>query len=1580
MSLPASSPAAPVPGEIIARSIRERFSGRPTLRSVTARLLKDALLEKYPPLDFDPHLTRIGQPLPEGGWRLTLLLDVVLSYLASGLAPALSEQFGRPCFLTNQPPTHLRLESSSDREPDMQVIAELIRELPTVVFVGFQEALSEFWNESASTGETRWRWLGDLLAGILKTAAVRHAAVNPVHAEILTELCRQPDKQQRLEAPWAKGVIQACTLQTTLSVGKRSINLQSPDLLLISDGAVLLCSVTGGIESFPSLEAFGLAWAARFEQAFVADAITWKRYEPEGNIFDTQAALLLSQQLEGLAALKLPARQGLAQLEQRCDAITDVAAPFTKPAVDTQNPLSLQLLAASLPPWLQGAEAADRMAYRKHLLTLAGIKQRTGGRTFQTGIDDLHTFTRKALHRQMLEDQPLAPGYDADQLELTFHVPVGDLGSGFLEPVKMSLTQLAIKNLAGRPRGRVTIRHTGGQLIQAWTTEAYLLDLVRRVDVGTQYPELIRRELLADTAEARERARLFGLELSVRLPLLALEQSIKAEHGFTRQGYRYIDALMHSTQAERRVDEQAVVIRPLGFIRKAQADADLVSNMFIIEPRELKADGPRILYRPLYSPALQQFPHRQALLDAIAQSGDLQTSVLTWLPDRARPVYANNGFNEPHIAHFHPGDEFSPPTKPLPATLAGDETAREWLTSLQAGRLLAQLFDSNAKALVEQADRQAVSNAESRWATLLEGGWLIFNNLILPMLRGPAMLTGWMLQLTHSLIQDLPALDSDNTTAREQAWVDVLLNLGLVLLHVAQNHSEAAPLPRLIEEQTSTDPLAPLRRSVTRAFSIAAAKVTEATPGLPFEPPGSGHTLLDFNLSVARDSTSARLFEKLRAVRVPWPSPLPEPLAIGPFRGLYRINDKWHASVAGLLFRVQIVPGFGEVFVVHPEHPDHPGIKLKTDGRGTWLLDQGLKLVGGGRKSRIAAEKEKRRQRIEELKLQSIEFFAQQEQVQKRVDIAENLRVLKHNSASSTPQERSAFRQRYLVELEKQTDNYTTLIAGTREVSVLTDLPLDLSLLSGLLGNLVRNLRKRVVMADLERGAVSLEYSEFLGGPQAIQDALTAEGDVVVNRYFEFTEKVRDINDTQINAYEEIDRRIEELRLIPVFGAKTLEALNSGRPENELTALRIKVYQLTILRILSVTGFDSEVISALESIVDPLQILSRSHAELQTTLGYERSDRIAVLDNLVERYKNAQAALGAIWVFNADKLQLPAFNRLRIIIDQLCGDAEQRMAEEIQQIAAEQGTDRDDNSSQVPGTSKSTPKKKSKSPARGKRVIKTAKGTLIGELRPRQANQVGDIVDINAPMDDKALLSFHEHAPDVWVEIVDATVPASRPPSIPLPQLRGDARKALAKAEEQARKIEGYAQGGSSPRDIEEQMQREAQKLIHYADSLDKHQDASPAVEKDAALISDLRDKAQALEDQARQLRTRLTLAQMPTSIGVRFLLQHQALYVKPIGQRVQLKTGRRDFMQEYALFNRDDQVLWYAHFHYGALADDKTSFTTAHLKTIPQRFETYESALAKARDPAQKIQIYHGVIDQQLAGEYFLPVAPSES
>lgn len=517
--------------------------------------------------------------------------------------------------------------------------------------------------------------------------------------------------------------------------------------------------------------------------------------------------------------------------------------------------------------------------------------------------------------------------------------------------------------------------------------------------------------------------------------------------------------------------------------------------------------------------------------------------------------------------------------------------------------------------------------------------------------------------------------------------------------------------------------------------------------------------------------------------------------------------------------------------------------------------------------------------------------------------------------------------------------------------------------------NLINNARKRVVILDWEREAIDSEYTDLKDGIRHLHEAIIREGDVVLDRYFEFMRKTAEINETMIKLFEQVDSRLLELKQIPRLGMEYWKRLTSNRPENEMTALRIKSYQLSVLRLLSLKALGSNTMGVLERTLSPLLLLSRSHAELQTDHTYINSDRIAVLDNLVDQYNKAQDGLEAIGIFSTDELQTHPFNRLRELIDQLRVDAERRLAQALQlQPQPEEPP--------ASASGSSPPVKRPDSRPSRKRVINTAKGAFIGDLRQRVANQGGDIVDINDPFEEKPLASFHEHEPNVWVEVVDVRPVTPKAPR-PYQQVKGDARKALADTDKHVQKIEGYAQRASSPKEIEEQLQREAQKLIGYADSLEHHESPPANRAPDVSLIHGLRDKARNLYTQASDLRTRMTLARPPTSEGVEFLLRNNAIFARIIGQRVQLKTGRKDFMQEYVLLNKENQPWWYAHFHYANAEDAKADYSQAHLKTREQRFETYESAMAKAKDPKQQIAIHHGIISKELASSDFLPLLP---
>ena len=228
-------------------------------------------------------------------------------------------------------------------------------------------------------------------------------------------------------------------------------------------------------------------------------------------MFEQQAGLILNQQLEDLATLKFQGQDEVT-LGRRLEKLTDPALLFTQ--VPTAATATLQKVDEHLPPWLAQANDADRFAYHRHLQDMAQVMRQNQGQAFNEGIENIYSFSRDALRKQMQTDHG---DCDPDEVVLDFAVAAGyPGGAGIIEHVRMSLTELALKNLAGKPKGTLTLFSKNATPLPSWLNADYLLGstgLIQRVDIGTMYPQTIKNTLLSDTVDARRRETLFTLSL-----------------------------------------------------------------------------------------------------------------------------------------------------------------------------------------------------------------------------------------------------------------------------------------------------------------------------------------------------------------------------------------------------------------------------------------------------------------------------------------------------------------------------------------------------------------------------------------------------------------------------------------------------------------------------------------------------------------------------------------------------------------------------------------------------------------------------------------------------------------------------------------------------------------------------------------------------------------------------------------------------------------------------------------------------------------------------------------------------------
>lgn len=1560
-------PNTPAAAQPTRQAVEARFATRPTLRTVTAELLANNLKEKYPPLTYPLQDLRLAVPREGGGRDLLPVFEVALSLMADGSFPDLSMRYGLDAYLSDATGTRLIYQVNGHRDYDLRIIEAVLRELPSLVFIAFQEALAAYWSEDSDAGGSRWQWLARVLQGELLNSAIRQ----PATLKTLGTLARYPDRVTRAQRPGPENAIHAYTLQTRLTRASSRLTVQAYDLLVVCREQVLLCRLDGRIESYPDLDAFGNAWA----EGFNADRITWQQYEPDGNIFEVQAALLFNQQLDDLAAIRLPALWTVPTMEHQFAVATNPARLFKQTST---APLAiLTPIQAALPDWLPRANAADRLTYRQCLLEQASSSRLALGDSDFDGLETLHSYTTQHLNNQLCldratalrnerqcNDAALSAAYSAEDLLLTFHVAVGTLESGYIEPVTMSLVDLALKNLSGAPRGSMTLSHRTGRSLETWLTADYIRQLVQRVDIGKNYPAYLRRELMSDTEMARKRQRLFQQQRPVHLKTQALEHAIKGEAGLTPRGFRCVNALVNPDPMERRVEGDEVVIRPLALVRQTGATADVVQNMFIIEPRDTQR-GPHLLYRPAYRDSLLEFASREHLLAAIVQPGALQDSVLVWLADGARAIYSNGGFIQPHYVRIGMGSEFDAlPSVPKPAELAkaNDESADEVLQALGNGSLMEYLFGCEARQLLDQAERESTSNRESRWALILEGMQLGFNTLLMAV-RGPLAAVGWLLQLTQGLSHDLPALENTDATTRELAWIDLLLNIGMLLVH--QGPLVAAP-----ERQ-------PLRRPPANPLAV----VARGTIGLPAEPPGGGHTLLDFDLSLASDSASARLLEKLRAVSVVWPTPAPAPVSIGVHQGLYSINGRWHASVAGLLFRVNIVQGFGDVYLIHPQKPNHPGIKLKTDGHGHWTLDRGLKLVGGGPKRMAALRGENQRRKAEVLERMPLldaeitqlmaPFRASMDRMSPALDALKNqlktVQLVWNLLKSATDAQRPALEIRH----RKET---------LRHQEVRTEFQI---LLHNLEAQFAQSVPPRLEMVKLGQ-----ELEKVGGAAVHVHDRAKILGTIWDQQLYIHTLVLARLNAMRFSSagepmsemasrmfisnvlgnpsvYDEYIRNSVEsanIRLhmadISVAMEATLEQLAqdslAGRairqerlaqiqsPQN-FFADNLKLNALNYLAAASVAGADRRLppqedfyIKRLEQ-TDFFEALV-SHIEVRSGTEYPLVEQRNVYETVLTQYRRYEDAIRALKAINPQRLRPEAERLLKGL------EYAQALAQnELEAVVRKQEA----LDVELPLAKTLRPK----DPA--KRVFKTRKKTyLIGAFKPGAEEQI----TLADTLTGETIASFSQHE-DGWE--TTAEKPAAPPDSVPLDRslitLKGLAqaligqRKGIEQAitADQKKLDSSLTRQQARPGDWDELLTRHAHKLTALADEIKRDHLDKPSAQ---GLIDEYLAQAKDMTRLAERLCSDAYKRQWPTQESLTYLWAHKQIDINLTSLAdPQRPTLSGDFFTEYAVYDKARKpptVLWYAHFHYASADAPPARYTRAHLKLPEQRKYTQKDLL----------------------------------
>lgn len=1543
-------------------AVQAEFDNPPTLETVARQMLAAAIAEHYPTLIIDLTRTRLAVPIPGGGWALHPFMPKVMNYLGSGTELDLTPVNRQPYYLVDEAPKWLRLPAG---ELNMKVIATLVKELAWRLPIGLQSALNDYWMQPSSTGASRWRWLSDVIRDTLTLGALKQKDLNSDAREAINQIIQFPGHEARVRQ-FGEGAVSAYWLKATFQDNDVNRSRLSQWIVLTTQKQVLNLHPDGSVRTFKNLDDLSLSELKQSRERYVAAEIRLTRFELEGNVFDAAAAALLNRHMERIASLTLPARIGPQSLQTLYRTLIDTAAFFAdSPQTKRQQ---LATLKANVPDWLDTASPADKALYREYSLGLARVKKSSGGNTYLHGITGIHTYAGDTLQQLLQRDQQqFEPGLTAhpalphpDDIQLTFHVATGVLNTiGIIEPITLSLTELALKNLVGRPTGRLTLGHRMGLALPAWLTPDYIIrsdGLIEQADIGKVYPEHLESLLLSNTPASQEREKLFAEQMNVQLPLEALELSLKKANGMTSLGARYVAAVVKPDADERVIEGKPVVIRRLALIRKPEAVPDIVSNMFIIEPSHIE-HGPHVLYRPFYAKALLEFPTRDALLNAIAEPGELQDSILIWLSDTARPIYANGGIKEPHYVRFGLGSEFTPLEIPAPATLATNGISNELLQFLLNGQLMLFLYGCNARALVEQAKTESVSNRESRWRVFFEGTGLVFNSVLLaPALPRALMITGGLLGLVNTVSQTIPALASSDPATRELAITDVLFNVGMMLFHYTLNALPRLPRVSSTMSRQTRRPFAPAH-DPQHWPAPAPPKIVTGLVALAGEFPNADSTVLDFRFTSARNHLTASQIKRLDEFKVARPATLPTAQASGAHKGLYRIANRWCALVDNDLYPVEVDIKGGAV-IMSSTDPSHLGPRVKSDINGLWTFDLGMSLQGGMPPRRIAALKQKKAARVIELQADLDNFFKAEEPLHKTMEATFKALSTATADPRYTDEQLAALRDRLDKALQEQLSAYQKLL-DSRQERLELQIPFHERVVIALLEKAFENRVTAMTIPAKEQRVLLKKWPQF----GTLDPSMDAAGEADPQGFKQFIGEQVLINDRAIERIEIRDRYLDELFNLSDAGAAAAAPLAKQLPLSGHSPLSLKSLQLECLKMVSSSTTASTVVeSSLDQAIDPLKEHLNTHIEL-TTLALDSSKRVEVLDSLVEHYGQALDALQGIRLISAEELEMTYFDKLVQLLDSLYQDATKLLANEIKPpLKPRKGP------AQRPSSGAGTPQRQ---------VIKArGKGTLIGNVIPAGEQWPMDVIEVHSGYDNQLLSTYSQHG-DEWVEIQTHS-PKPAAPLRALNIIKGDARKLFGQFDRHLNQVRQYRALCRHPVEIQEQANNEARKLDRLATELHNAVEAQPASSRlpaDQTLINDMRSAAQRLTQEGETLRIQLSQELPPTHGNLQYLLDQKRVQIAALGDRIHLQGERQDFIQEYAVNDRDGAPLWYAHFHYPAVDTPAPDYAVAHLKTKAQRKLSYFSQLADAQSGQAIVNVHRGQIGRNLAERWFLPL-----
>lgn len=1403
---------------------------------------------------------------------------------------------------------------------DLHLVEQVVNECGAVLLERYQDALVRFWSEADRSGLTPWQWYADYFKQHFKAAidiGFNAGTLSGTAAATATLIYFYPTNEERAAWPNAgKLELQHLALDTSASA-YLDVDLASALLLEhldSSSGRSVTLIYTTSAQLLPIasrqvlLDGLGRLWPT-----LTASRPKLELNPTTGHHFEAQARGVLHQQLRTISAVvqAYQSEYSAPLMALELDRLTSMIGlcNATEQAFLTQ-------LAEHLPDWLRNAKGPLIRRYGAMLLATAQGFEDAEGQFWLDGIDDAATFSYRQLTQQIGIDHP-GSELDVRDVVVTNHqveaAAIPSQGTlitdGTVHPVRFSLAQLAIGNLGLLAPGRVELVSASGKTLPAWMDEPYLRQLVTALDIGTSYPQMLEHNMLDDESQRQRRQRLLDSQLRTQIPALALELHLR-NNSLSEATVNGICQVFESLPSS---TSPAWVMRPMGLISRAGASSDLLHNAWLIESQ--KPDGGAcVLYRPLHTQPLLEFPDRLALFVAISSPGELQEDLLQRLPETSQRTYAHGGFIEPHL-YFSVEDDFAIPFgTPAPARLSCE------LPVIDIG---ATLYQPCVTETINHFRAQSSSTESTRYHRWQSLGWLLFNTL-LPLAGGTLANAAWLAQMGVALAEYFSSDAKRDPLGHRISLINLLVNVAVLLFShsyrgLSMDSQDLEPLPATLPGQSLT-----------------------LLPGEPGSSPLEfGWARPDHTLS----ATQRVALEKLKSDIQP--SQLGSPVPSGPLRDLFLHNDQLWITLDDHVYRIDIDPESEQPRIVGASSEDDPGPWLRRDEAGRWQLDLALRLRGGMPLGKQLAHAEQQRAKANSALKAELAIGL------KQMKDGKTARDLTLDLAARVTEERH--HRQFL----QKTQDYASFLSGllhTLEES----------------NNIAAVKDYRLVRATALYELIRCEQSSYLSlkklfQPQRSQlvelssqhsernDFSAADRRIIRERLDIMAPLLEQLN---ISAQALVLRRDQLKRLSSRQQAK-IAVLNDWVQSNQEQASEHLMWRYlreenNMNRLSLLYSLDDVASYWLERCWNSFNLGITQRLRLSDLEQPDVELNVRLLRSIVEQFSTTLRQLDNLKALLIDPAALQLLSELRRGVEQIADGVRLDLNEfpdyppysTIKQLRH-----------QAPGL-----------------IETTEHGLLLAE--PRAGDD--SLVDIPGPDNKTPARTYRYDQDNwIEVPSSPKPGPSSTP-SRSMKRLLKDSRSRMVNARKTLERLQTTATASYLPVEIEELLEHQQSLLSSEHEAIEQrltndNQTDEAAHTEDAALtMRSLDEFVQTLKSQAQTLRTQAALRQKPRMSEVQYLIDHGQVQARTVGRRHHLAKAKGrpdDFLDEYEI-SHQDTGLWYAHFHYPAIDTPRAGFIVGHLKTADQRHAAGPSI--QDASTGMTTEVYRAPITSAAAAKYF--------